>query len=93
MNNLQLASVYVKTSAVALGFISSTSHMSPWRRIGMRYSGESSHASGSKSGSPIRGHGRGRGRGRGRPQHGFDQGHDSPLRQRCGSPYHSPRGS
>jgi hypothetical protein len=29
MNNLQLAIVYAKTVSVALGFISSTSHMSP----------------------------------------------------------------
>jgi hypothetical protein len=35
MNNVKLAIVYAKTAAVALGFISSTSHMSPRRRIGM----------------------------------------------------------
>jgi hypothetical protein len=96
MNNLQLAIVYAKTDAVALGFISITSNMSPQRRIGMHDSEESSHAFGSNSGSPIRGHGRGRGRGRGRPQHGFAQVQGSPLRQRgCipyHSPYHSPRG-
>jgi hypothetical protein len=33
MNDLQLAIVYANTAAVALGFISSTSHMSPRRRI------------------------------------------------------------
>jgi hypothetical protein len=54
MNNLQLAIVYAKTAAVALGFISSTSHRSPRRRIGMHDSEESSHAFGSNSGFPIR---------------------------------------
>jgi hypothetical protein len=66
----------------------------------MHDSEESSRAFGSNSCSPIRGHGRGRGRGRDRgrgrgrvrPQHGFAQGHRSPLRQRGVSPYHSPRG-
>jgi hypothetical protein len=90
MNNLELAILYAKTAAVALGFISSTSHISPRRRIEMQDSEESSHAFGSNSGSPIRGCGRGRGRGR--PQHRFAQGHGSPLRQRGGSPYHIPRG-
>jgi hypothetical protein len=53
---------------------------------------ESGHAFGSDIGSPIRGHGRGRCRGCGCPQHGFTQGHSSPLRQRGDSPYHIPRG-
>jgi hypothetical protein len=35
MNDLQQAIVYAKTADVALGFISSTSHMTPRRRIGM----------------------------------------------------------
>jgi hypothetical protein len=35
MNDLQQAIVYAKTAAVALGFISSTSKMSPRQRIGM----------------------------------------------------------
>jgi hypothetical protein len=90
MNDLQLAIAYAKTATVALVFISSTSHMSPRRRIGMHYSEESNHAFGSNSDSPIRG--RGRGRGRRRPQHGFEQGHGGPMIQRGGSPYHSPRG-
>jgi hypothetical protein len=90
MNNLQLAIVYDKTAAVALGFISSTSHISPRRKIGMHDYEDSSHALGSNSDSPIRGNGRGRGRGR--PQYGFAQGHVSRLRQCGGSPYHIPRG-
>jgi hypothetical protein len=88
MNDLQLVIVYAKTYDVALGFISSTSHISPHRRIGMHYSEESNRAFGLNSDNPIRG--RGRGRGRGRPQHGFAQGHGGPTRQRGGSPYHSP---
>jgi hypothetical protein len=67
MNDLQLAIVYANTAAVALGFISSTSHMSHQRRIGMHASEESNHAFGSNTDSTIRG----RGRGRGRPQYGF----------------------
>jgi hypothetical protein len=92
MNNLQLAIVYSKTSDVAIGFISRTSQMSTRRGIGINDYEESNHAFGSNSGSPIQGDGGGRGRGRGRPQHGFAQGHGSPLRQRGGSSYHSPRG-
>jgi hypothetical protein len=61
MNDLQLAIVYAKTAAVALGFIFSTIHMSPCRRIGMHDSEDSNHACGSNSASPIRGRGRGRG--------------------------------
>jgi hypothetical protein len=52
MNNLQLAMVYANKAAVELGFISSTSHMSPRRRIRMHDYEESSHAFGSNSGSP-----------------------------------------
>jgi hypothetical protein len=90
MNDLQLAILHANTSDVALGFISSTNHKSPRRRILMHNYEESNHAFGSKSDNPI--HGRGRGRGRGRPQNGFVQGHSGPTRQRGGSPYHSPRG-
>jgi hypothetical protein len=52
MNDLQLASVYANTAAVALGFISSTSNMSPRQRIGMHDYEESNHAFGSKSDTP-----------------------------------------
>jgi hypothetical protein len=90
MNDLQLAIMYANTAAVALGFNSSTSHMSPRRRILMHDSEESNHAFGSNNNSPIRV--RGCGRGRGRPQHRFVQGHVSPLRQRGGSPYNRPQG-
>jgi hypothetical protein len=89
MNELQHAIVYSQTADVALGFISSTSHMSPHRRIGMHDYEESNHAFGSNSDSPIHGHGRGRGRGR--PQHGLAQGHGGPMIHRGGSPYHNPR--
>jgi hypothetical protein len=58
MNDLQLAIVYAKTAAASIGFISSTSHMSPRRRIGMHDFEESNHAFGSNSDNPI--HGRGR---------------------------------
>jgi hypothetical protein len=67
MNDLQLAIVYAKTTAVALGIISSTSYISPRRRIGMLDSEESNHGFGSNSDNPICG--LGRGCGRGRPQH------------------------
>jgi hypothetical protein len=54
MNNLQLSIVYTKTADLALGFISSTSHMSPRQRIVMNDYEESNHAFGSNGGSPIR---------------------------------------
>jgi hypothetical protein len=73
MNNLQLAIVYAKTAAAALGFISSTSHLSPRRRIGLIASDDSPRNEVRQGGGPIRGRNHGRNRGRGRPDHGFTQ--------------------
>jgi hypothetical protein len=87
MNNLQLAIVYAKTAAAALGFISSTSHLSPRRRIEMTVSDDSLRNEGRQGGGPIRG----RNRGRVRPDHGFTQRGGSTTRTWGANPYHNPR--
>jgi hypothetical protein len=53
MNNLQLAIVYKKTEAVALGFLSSMSHLSPRRHIGMTDSEEPTRGYGCPGGGPV----------------------------------------
>jgi hypothetical protein len=92
MNNLQLAIVYANTSAAALGFISSTSHVSPRRRIGMTASDDSPRKEGRQGGGPIRRRNRGRNRGRCRPDHGFTRRGESPTRTWVTNPYHIQRG-
>jgi hypothetical protein len=100
MNNLQLAIVYAKTAAAALGLISSTSHVSPIRQIGLTASNDSPCNEGRQGSGPIRGrnrgrnHGRNRGRnhGRGRPDHGFTQRDRTPTKTWGRNPYHSTQG-
>jgi hypothetical protein len=52
--------VYAKIAAAALGFISSTIHLSPRCRIGMTDSEEPARGSGHHGGGTLQGHGRGR---------------------------------
>jgi hypothetical protein len=73
MNNIILAIVYANTAAASLGFISSTIHLSPRRRIGRTASDDSPRNEGQQSGDPIRGRNRGHNHGRGHIDHGFTQ--------------------
>jgi hypothetical protein len=92
MNNLQLTIVYAKTAAAALRFISSTSHLSQRRRIGLTNSDDSPRNEGRQGGGPIRGRNRGLNCGRGLPDHGFTQRDGSTTRIWGSKPYHIPRG-